>query len=96
MRQSLKVSNVFNTLNLKQIFLKMKTFFKKLEYHFLVETTGTENKSFPFKIAPSETNVKTDRMATIKWTYHKGWSFASNFFYFFGHLFPVLEPLKKS
>ena len=64
MRQSVKFSNVFNTLTLKQIFWKMKTFFKKLEYRFLVETTEIENTSFPFKTALSETNVKTNRMAT--------------------------------
>ena len=34
---------------LKQIFWKTKTFFKKLEYRFLVETTKIENTSFPFK-----------------------------------------------
>ena len=37
MWQSVKVSNVFNTLTLKQIFWKTKTFFKKLEYCFLIE-----------------------------------------------------------
>ena len=52
-----KVSNVFNTITLKQIFWKTKTFFKKLEYRFLVETTKTENTSFPFKTALSEANV---------------------------------------
>ena len=31
--------DVFNTLTLKQIFWKMKTFLKKLEYRFLVEST---------------------------------------------------------
>ena len=31
MSQSVKVSNVFNTLTLTQIFWKTKTFFKKLE-----------------------------------------------------------------
>ena len=46
-----------------------KSFFRKLEYRFLVETTKIENTSFPFKTALSETNVKTNRMATIKWTY---------------------------
>ena len=76
MRQSVKVSNVFNTLTLKQ------SFFKKLEYRFLVETTEIENTSFPFKTALSETNVKTNRMAATKWTYHKEWSFASNYFIF--------------
>ena len=60
----------------------MKTFSKKLECRFLVETTEIENKSFPFKTALSETNVKTNRMATTKWTYHKEWSFTSNYFIF--------------
>ena len=83
----MKVSNVFNTLTLKQTFWKTKTFFKKLEYRFLVETTEIENTSFPFKTALSETNIKTNRMATTKWTYHKEQSF--------GKFSLVLEPLKK-
>ena len=91
----MKISNVFNNLNLKQIFWKTKTFFKKLEYRFLVETTNIENTSFLFKSAVSEADVKTNRMATTKRTYHKEWSFASNYF-FFGKFVPVLEPLKKS
>ena len=37
MWQSMKVLNVFNTLTLIKIFWKTKTFFKKLEYCFLVE-----------------------------------------------------------
>ena len=78
----MKVSNVFNTLTLKQIFWKTKIFSKKLEYRFLVETTKIENTSFPFKTAQSEANVKTNRMATTKWTYHKEWSSASNYFIF--------------
>ena len=36
MRQSLEILKVFNTLTLKQIFWKTITFFKKLEYRFLV------------------------------------------------------------
>ena len=76
----------FNTLTLKQIFWKMKTFFKKLEYCFLVETTEIESTSFPFKTALSETNVKTNRMTTTKWTYHKEWNFASNSFIFLENL----------
>ena len=71
MRQSVKVSNVFNTLTLKPIFWKTKIFFKKLENRFLVESTEIENTSFPYKTALSETSVKTNRMATTKWTYHK-------------------------
>ena len=67
----------------------MKTFFKKLEYQFLVETTKIENTSFSFKCALSEANVKTNSMATTKLTYHKEWSFASNYV-------SVLDSLKKS
>ena len=40
----------------------MKTFFRKLKYGFLVESTKIENASFPYKTAISEANVKTNRM----------------------------------
>ena len=95
MWQSVKVSNIFNNLTLKQIFWKTKTFFEKLEYCFLVETTKIEN-TLPFKTALSNTkaNVKTNCMVNAKRTYHKDWSFASNYFLFFGKFVPVLEPLK--
>ena len=83
----MEILKVFNTLTLIQIFWKTKTFFKKLEYRFLVETTKIENTSFPFKTALSEANVKTNRMATTKLTYHKEWSFASNCFIFLENLF---------
>ena len=49
MWQWVKVSNVFNTLFLKQIFWKTRIFFKKLEYRFLVRATKIENTPFPFK-----------------------------------------------
>ena len=39
MWQSMEILNDFNTLILKQIFWKTKTFFQKLEYAFLVEST---------------------------------------------------------
>ena len=42
----------------------MKTFFKKLEYHFSVESAKIENASFPYKTAISEANVKTNRMVS--------------------------------
>ena len=45
---------------MKPIFLKTKTFFKKLEYRFLVESTRIENATFPYKTALSEANVKTN------------------------------------
>ena len=83
----MKVSNVFNTSTLKQVFWKTKTIFKKLEHPFLVETTKIAKTSFPFETALSESNVKTNRMSTIKWTYHKEWRFASNCFIFLQYLF---------
>ena len=43
MWQSAEILKVFNTLNLKQIFWKAKTFFQKLEGGFLVESTKIEN-----------------------------------------------------
>ena len=79
--------NVFNTLTLKQIFWKTRAFFKKLEYRFLVESTKIEKASFPFKTAISESNVKTNRMASTTWTCHKERSFASNYFIFGRFLF---------
>ena len=90
MWQSVKVLNVFNTLTLIQIFWKTKTFFKKLEYRFLVESTKIENASFPYKTAMSEANVKTNRIVSTKWTYHKERSFAINHFIFFNFFFNFL------
>ena len=43
--QSMKISNVSNTLTLKQIFWRTKTFFKNLENYFLVKTTNIETNS---------------------------------------------------
>ena len=88
--------NVFNTLTLKHSFLGNENLFQKTGVPFLVETTEIENTSFPFKTALSETNVKANRMATKKWTYHKEWIFSSNYFIFLDFFFSVLEPLKKS
>ena len=82
MWQSLKISNVFNTLTLKQIFWKTKTFFRKLEYRFLFESNNTENTSFPYKTAISEANVKKNKMVIAKWTYQKERSFAVTTLFF--------------
>ena len=76
------ILNIFNTLTLKKIFQKTKTFLKKLEYRFLVERTEVEKASFPYKTAISEANVKTNRMVTTKWAYHRERIFASNYFIF--------------
>ena len=82
MWQSLEILNVFNTLTLKQNIWKTKTFFKKLEYLFFVESTNIESASFPYKNVMSEANVMTNRMMNTKWTYHKELSFPSNNFIF--------------
>ena len=82
MEQLVKILNIFNTLTLK----KTKIFFKKLEYHFLVESTKFKNASFPCR-STKEANVKTNKMLTTKWTYHKERSFASNYFIFLKFFF---------
>ena len=83
----MKDLNDFNTLTSIQIFWKAKAFFKKLEHRFLVETTNIENILLSFKVALSEANVKTNRMITANWTYHKDWSFAGYCFTFSENLF---------
>ena len=83
MWQLVEILNVFNNLTLKQIFWKTETFFKKLEYCFLIESTKIENASFQYKTFMSEANFKTKRMMSTKWAYHKERSFASNYFIFF-------------
>ena len=82
MWQSAKMLNVFSTLTLKQIFWKAKAFFRKMKHFFLVEGSKIENTSFPYKTETSEANVKTNKMVTTKWTYHKERSFASNYVIF--------------
>ena len=86
---------VSNTLTLKQIFWKTKTFFKKLEYYFLHESTKIENASFPYKTVMSEANVQTNRMEGTKWTYHKERSFASNCFFLKKVLFQCKKLLQR-
>ena len=73
MGQSTEIFDVFNTLT--------------LTLNFLNECTKIENTSFPYKTALSEATVKTNRMVTTKWTYHKERSFASNYLIFFAILF---------
>ena len=86
MWQSLEILDVFNAFTLKLIFSKTKTFFKKLEYRFLVESTRIENATFSYKIALSEVNVKTNSMGITRWTYHKEQSFV-NYIIFLEMLF---------
>ena len=87
MWRSVKTLNIFSTSNLKQIFQKTITFFKKLKYCFLVGDTKVENASFPYKTALSPADVETNTMVTTKWTYHKERSFSSNYFILFRILF---------
>ena len=86
---SVKILNVFNTLSLQQIFWKTKTFIKKLKYCFLVECTKIENAPFPYKTAISKPNVKTNRVVGTKWTYHREWSFASTYLFYWKFCFSL-------
>ena len=61
-------------------FLENENLFEKTGLSFLVESTKIENASFLYKTALSEANIKTNRMGSTKWTYHKGRSLASNYF----------------
>ena len=95
MWQSVEILNDFSTLTLKQIFWKMKTFFKKLENRFLVESTKIENPSFLFKTAISEANVKTNRMVSVKWTYHKDWVLPVTTLFFWKLFFSLRNSYKE-
>ena len=46
-----------------------------------------ESVTYPYKTALSEANVKTNRMGTTKWTYHRERSFVSVYFIFLKVLF---------
>ena len=80
MWESLEVLNDFNPLTLKQVFLEIKNFLKKLEYPFLVESTTIKNAVFPYKTALPKSYVEINRMGSTKWTYHKKQSLATNYF----------------
>ena len=49
----------------------------------MVERTKIEKASSPYKTDISEANVKTNRMATTQWAYHREQSFASDYFIIF-------------
>ena len=85
----------FQYFNFETDFLENENLFQKTGAPFFSWNHKIENTSFPFKIALSEAN-KTNRIATTKWTYHKEWSFASNYFISFWKFAPVLESLKES
>ena len=74
---------------MKQLFWKIKTVFKNLEYRLLVESTKIENVSFPDKTVVAEANVKTNIVVTTKWSYPKEQSFTNNYFVFFENFVSV-------
>ena len=78
----LEILSVFNTSTLQQIFRKTKTFSKKLECCFLVESTKIESATFPYKTSLSEANVKTNRIGSTKWSYSNDRSFPIKYFNF--------------
>ena len=51
---------------MKQFLWKTKTFFKELDYRFLVESNMTENATVPYKTAMSEANVKDKQNGEYK------------------------------
>ena len=76
----------FQYFNFETNFFKNgNLFFKK--NGFLVENTRIENAIFQYKTVQSEANVKTNRMGSTRWIYHKEWSFDSNYFIFSEILF---------
>ena len=58
----------FLNLSLKLILRKTKTFLKKMEYGFLVQSTKIESAIFPHETALPEANVKTN----IGWEVQNG------------------------
>ena len=67
--------------------MENENLFKKLEFHFLVESINIENGSLLYLIGISEVNVKINSMVSTKWMYHKEPSFSSNYFIFLNILF---------
>ena len=80
----------FQYFNVETNFLENENLFQKIWVLFFSWNHKIENTSCPFKTVLSEANLKTNRMVTTKWTYHKEWSFATSLF---GKSVSVLEPL---
>ena len=64
--------------NSEKHFLKSENLFQKWGTVF---SAKTENATFSYKTALSGANIKTIRMRSKKWTYHKERSFASNYIF---------------
>ena len=85
---------LFWYFNFETDFVENKNIFKKIEYLFLIESTKIEN-TYPYKTAILEANVKTNRMVSTKWIYHKERSFASNYFIFLIFFFSLRTSYKE-
>ena len=84
----MEILNVFNTLTLIQIFRKTKTFFTKLEYRFLVETTNLKLLYQKLMLRQIEWRLQNEpitKSVVLPVTA-----------LFFGKFVSVLESLKKS
>ena len=66
MQKKLKLFDVFNTLTLKQVLWKTKTFFKKLEWGFLGEITKIGNGTFFIQNCPVRAKANTNRIGSTK------------------------------
>ena len=75
----------FQYFNFETDFRENENLFQKTS--FLVESTKIENAPFSYKTVESEANVKTNRMVSTKWTYHKKRNAAGNCFIFLKILF---------
>ena len=64
--------------NFEKNFLESENLFQKWGTVF---SAKIENATFPYKTALSGADIKTIRMRSTKWTYHKERSFASNYIF---------------
>ena len=79
MCQQLGMLNIFHALKyLEKLNWKKNKKKKKLEYRFLVQSTTNKSAAFLYKTTLPKVNVKT--------TYHKEWTFATDYFAFFENL----------
>ena len=81
MWQSVENFERFQYFNFETNFLRNENLFQKLEYCFLVESTKNEY-NISKQNYPVRSHVKTNKISSTKWTYHKERGFASNYFIF--------------
>ena len=77
----------FQYFKFEKDFLENENIFQNTRVLVLDESTKIENASVPYKTTISEDTVKTNRMASTKWTYQKERSFVSDYFIFLEILF---------